>query len=247
MPPIDTPIDTPRRSGVILVAPVAAATALFAGGLGARDALGNSVPASDTAGLVVLGRIQTDVDNSAGAAGDLSANFEAGVFRYANSAGTPLTNADVGHAGFVEDDETVSGNPGNNGIVAGLVVEVDADGVWIDTRYAAILQRNEGISVAVVDNADGTATATIRSRSGRTLLRVWLADTAYGAVDAAETSVAATTGSVITSHTAHGDLECLSDADGDLVLTITAADGALHVNAAAGAATATGTAAITGN
>jgi len=124
-----------------------------------------------------------------------------------------------------------------------------ADGDMIECLLDSGLNQTpdaEDFSVAVVDNANGTATATIEANSQK-LVRVWLSDTAYGAVNAAETSVAAATGAVITSHTAHGDLECATDADGDLVLTITAADGAMHVNVAVGGVLKTANAAITGN
>lgn len=138
--PITESIDTPTRSGEIVNLPVAAATALFAGGLAALDAAGNAVPASDTAGLKVIGRVEEDADNSAGAAGDLSVNLRRGVFRFANSAGDALTKADVGTAAIVEDDATVGdGSTPTNDIVAGLIVAVDADGVWIDTTFAAAL------------------------------------------------------------------------------------------------------------
>lgn len=104
----------------------------------------------------------------------------------------------------------------------------------------------EDFSVAVVDNEDGTATATIEANSQK-FVRVWLSNTALGAVDAAETSVVAATGAVITSHVAHGDLECATDSDGNLVLTIDAADGAMHVNVAIGGVVKTATATISGS
>lgn len=121
-----------------------------------------------------------------------------------------------------------------------------ADGDEIEVIIDSASEPQNDFSIAVVDNEDGTATATIEANT-RSLVRVWLANTAYGAVDAAETSVAATTGTVITSHTAHGDLECVTDADGDLVLTITAADGAMHVMADVGSKIKTANATITGN
>lgn len=140
MPPITEAIDTPERSGDIVNLPVAAATALFAGGLGAINAAGDVVPASDTAGLKVIGRIEDDVDNSAGAAADLSVNIKRGVFRFANSPTDTLTKAAVGTAAIVEDDETVGdGTTPANDIKAGLIVAVAADGVWIDTRLAPAL------------------------------------------------------------------------------------------------------------
>lgn len=137
---ITAPIDTPVRSGETINLPVAASTSLFTGGLGARNAAGDIVAAANTDGLEVLGRIEQDVDNSAGAAGDLSVNIRKGVFRYANSAGNALSKAHVGKRCYVEDDETVAVAVVGNNVVAGEVVAVDADGVWIDTAKAPALQ-----------------------------------------------------------------------------------------------------------
>ncbi len=52
---LTAPIDTPERAADLVQVPVAAATHLYAGGLAARNAAGNLVPASDTAGLRVVG------------------------------------------------------------------------------------------------------------------------------------------------------------------------------------------------
>jgi|AntRauMFilla1563_2_1112583.scaffolds.fasta_scaffold00374_11 hypothetical protein len=145
---------------------------------------------------------------------------------------------------FAGDDGTISATgsiklgltkeaaPGANAEIECLLLDPEVDA--------------EDFSVAVVDNEDGTATATVESNQ-LSLVRAWLSNTALGAVNPAETSVAATTGAVITSHTAHGDLECATDADGDLVLTITAADGAMHVNVSIGGIVKTATATISGN
>jgi len=148
---ITKPIDTPSRSGSSVSLPVAAATALFAGGLIALNAAGDAVPASDTASLKVIGRCAADVDNSAGAAADLDVVVERGVYRFANSTTDTLTKADVGTAAIVEDDETVGdGTTPAQGIVAGLIVAIDADGAWIDTSRAAELQSQATLDARVV-------------------------------------------------------------------------------------------------
>lgn len=136
---ITAPINTISRSGASVSLPVAAATALFAGGLIALNAAGDAVAASDAAGLKVIGRCAADVDNSGGSAGDATVVVERGVFRYANSGDDTLTKADVGGSAIVEDDETVGdGTTPTHNIVAGLILAVDADGVWIDTTLATL-------------------------------------------------------------------------------------------------------------
>lgn len=147
--PITAPIDTPSRAGDIVALTVAAATSLFAGGLAARNAAGDIVAAADTANLEVLGRIEEDVDNSAGSAGDLTVNIRKDVFRYANSGDNALSKAHVGNRCYVEDDATVASDPGDNNIVAGEVVAVDDDGVWVDTRKAPVLQLAEALEIRI--------------------------------------------------------------------------------------------------
>jgi hypothetical protein len=149
-----TPIDTPTRAGHFVYLPLAAATLIFAGTLVARNADGRAVPASDTAGLRVIGRACETVDNSAGAAGDLSINIEPGIFKFANSATAAVDADDVGKLAVVEDDNTVA-ETSDNKVAAGRVVEVASDGVWIDTRYAAFGLR----SVPALTSADGVAAA----------------------------------------------------------------------------------------
>ena len=146
------PILTDERPGVLRYLPLAAATKIPSGALVAIDANGRAVNAANTAGLRVIGRAEETVDNSAGAAGDLSINVKVGEFKYANSVANAITVAMVGKRAFVEDNQTVA-NAGTNGVVAGRITGVDSDGVWINTRSAAL---NAAI---VATSTDGTAGA----------------------------------------------------------------------------------------
>lgn len=128
-------VNTSTRTGDIVYLPLAAATKIFAGSLVARDAAGRAVPASDTAGLRVVGRAEETVDNSAGLADALSINLRLGVFKYANSATNAVDPDDVGKMAVVEDDQTVA-ETSTNKVCAGRILAVDSDGVWIDTRFA---------------------------------------------------------------------------------------------------------------
>jgi len=147
-------IDTPTRTGTYIHLPLAAATLIYAGTLVARDAAGRAVPAADTAGLRVVGRAAHTVDNSTGAAGAASINIEPGVFKYANSESNAIDADDVGKHALVEDDQTVA-ESSTHGVIAGRIVEVDADGVWIDTRYAYFGLR----TLVTPTSTDGAAAA----------------------------------------------------------------------------------------
>lgn len=125
--------DTRERSGQIQNIPLAADTKVFLGGITCRDANGRAVPGSDTAGLKVVGRAEQTVDNTDGAAEALFVNVKRSVFCFANSEGDAVTQAHIGQFAFVEDDETVASDSTHK-VKAGRVVDVDDDGVWVDTR-----------------------------------------------------------------------------------------------------------------
>lgn len=132
--PATTEINTPERPGLTTRYPVAAATIIYAGILAALNSSGYLVPASDTAGLRVVGRAEQTVDNSAGAAGALSCDVKEGVFKFSNSAGDAVDANDVGKTCFVEDDHIVCEAGATHKVQAGRVVAVDSDGVWVDCR-----------------------------------------------------------------------------------------------------------------
>lgn len=128
---------TPDRKGEVLELPAAAAKKFFAGALGALDAAGRATPGATATTLKGLGRIETYVDNSAGAAGAVNVRIRMGCFRWANStSGDLITTADIGADCFIVDDQTVAKtNGGTTRSVAGKVVDVDALGVWVRSGF----------------------------------------------------------------------------------------------------------------
>ncbi len=126
--------NTAARSGQQLALPVAAATVIYMGSMVAVDAAGNAVPASDTAGLKVVGRAMQQVDNSAGLAGDLTVQVDRlAAFKFANSATVPVTAANLFQPVMVADDQTVAATS-TNSIAAGVAVQIDPDGVWVEIK-----------------------------------------------------------------------------------------------------------------
>ena len=110
---------------------------LYAGGMLAMNISTLEVQmASDSAGLVVLGRCPKYVDNTADS--EVS-NVDFGVFQYANSTTYPLTKAYIGKVCYVEDDNTVGHGPGTNAVKAGIVYDVDDEGVWVTQKPQSIL------------------------------------------------------------------------------------------------------------
>ncbi len=126
-------INTPERPGNVTAYPVAANTTIYAGTLVALNSDGRAIPAADTAGLRVVGRAEQTVTNGA-TAGAISIDVKEGIFRFANSATDAVDANDRGKACFVEDDNTVSEVGATHRVLAGRVLDVTADGVWVDVR-----------------------------------------------------------------------------------------------------------------
>lgn len=126
--------NTPQRAGDDFNAPVAAAVKIFTGSLVALDAAGDATPGAVSLTLTALGRAQETVDNTGGAAGDVSVEVRKGVFRFANSAAADLIiRADIGNDCFIVDDQTVAKTNGTSTrSAAGKVVDVDGAGVWVE-------------------------------------------------------------------------------------------------------------------
>lgn len=141
MPPLTSDRNTPQREGLEFVMPVAAAAHLFAGGQAAVNASGNIVPASADATLTVVGRIEEEVDNSSGGNGDRSVRIKRGLFRFANSSSSDeITLADIGAPAYVVDDQTVAKTSNSWARpVAGEIMFVDAEGVWVAIGYRGLL------------------------------------------------------------------------------------------------------------
>ncbi|HSX60261.1 MAG TPA: hypothetical protein VLF18_08690 [Tahibacter sp.] len=125
--------NTPRRSGDQFAFPVAAATTIYAGGMVTLLATGGyAVPAGTASAGVCVGMAEETVVNT-GAAGDLTVPVRRGVFRYANSAsGDLIARADIGNVCYLVDDQTVAKTDNSAARKeAGVIVDVDAVGVWV--------------------------------------------------------------------------------------------------------------------
>ena len=103
--------------------PVAATTTIYKGSMVAIDGSGYLVPASDTAGLVVVGVADEKVDNSAGANGDLNCRvLTGGTFKFAASS---ITQAMLGDMMYAVDDQTFD-NTSANLIAVGILVKYES-------------------------------------------------------------------------------------------------------------------------
>lgn len=124
---------TPSRDGKTFNRAVAAGVKIFQGGLTCLSATGFATPGAAATTLVADGVALATVDNSAGADGDVSVEVEKGTFRFANSAaGDAITRAEIGDDCYIVDDETVAKTDGGaTRSIAGKIVDVVAQGVWV--------------------------------------------------------------------------------------------------------------------
>lgn len=124
---------TPRADGPQQSYPVKTNVNLFAGTIGVIDAAGFLTKGSVATTQKSVGRIVDNYDNTGGADGAITGLVEEGTFRFANSsAGDLIALADVGSDCFIVDDQTVAKTNGTNTRSrAGKIVNVDAQGVWV--------------------------------------------------------------------------------------------------------------------
>jgi hypothetical protein len=125
--------NTPAQLGDIQSYPVAASTKIFAGALVVLAASGFAAGGTTATGLTAVGRCEKQADNSEGANGDKNVDARAGVFRFENSAGADeITIAEIGDNCFIVDDQTVAKTDATSTrSIAGKIVQVDAQGVWV--------------------------------------------------------------------------------------------------------------------
>jgi len=132
MAALTTARNTPERSGDVLGYPVKASVKPIQGGIAVLNG-GYAAPGTAATGLIAIGRFDETVDNSAGSNGDASVRVKRGTFKFGNSAaGDLIAQADVGADCYIVDDQTVAKTSGTNTrSVAGKIIAVDADGVWV--------------------------------------------------------------------------------------------------------------------
>jgi hypothetical protein len=129
---LSAPRNTPERNGEIIALPVATSVKIYEGGLVVVDA-GYAKPGAEATGLIAAGRAEEFVDNSTGQDGDATVKVKRGCFKFANDTTDPVDQSHVLSDCYIVDDETVSSSHATNTrSVAGKVIAVEADGVWVE-------------------------------------------------------------------------------------------------------------------
>ncbi len=125
--------NTPYMDGELIPVPVGAAKTIYAGALIAADATGYAIPGATATTLTALGRAEEYVDNSGGADGAVNVLVRRGkAFKFANDGSDPVGQAQMGTDCYIVDDQTVAATDGTGTrSVAGKVLGVESDGVWV--------------------------------------------------------------------------------------------------------------------
>lgn len=156
---------TPQLNGtqvipMIFDLPLKADAVVYSGGVVCTDSSGYVIPGGAALGLIVRGVAQQSKDNTGGANGAKTVRVFAGVFKLKNSSsGEALTITEVGKNCYLVDDEQVSktDNSGTRSL-AGVVVAVDTDGVWVLLGISAPAQTALQSGTATL--ASGTVTVS---------------------------------------------------------------------------------------
>lgn len=146
--------NTAERTGEYVSMTVASGSVIYAGAMVCENGSTYAVPAVDSSGYVVIGCAVEKADNTtAYYSSTKTVKVKRGTFRWAN--GGSFTDANIGDFAYVSDDQTVTtAASATQDVVAGVIIDVDSDGVWVDT-YAI---GGSGAAAFTTVSASGAAT-----------------------------------------------------------------------------------------
>lgn len=161
---------TVRQSHAGLVAELAIlnAAVIYGGNLLAIDYASEAQMAANTVGLRVIGIAPKEVNN---AADGLYTGVENDIYLLANSSTSPLTRANIGQVCYVEDEATVASFT-TALVAAGLVVDVDANGVYVDLTPAALAQARATAALVIVAKTDDYTVTAAQAFAGNVVFTV---------------------------------------------------------------------------
>ena len=123
--------NTVHKFGELIEVPMATGKKVYAGGIVAADANGYATPGATATTLTYLGRAEQTVNNTGGNGALTVIVRRKNIFKWKNSGTDAVVQADLGKSCYIEDDQTVSRTSTGKSI-AGKVLGIDTDGVWIE-------------------------------------------------------------------------------------------------------------------
>lgn len=118
----------------------------------ALNSSGKTVAATDAASIRVIGVCCAEAD-------DGKIQVVNGIFKLKNDATHAVPRSHIGKHCYVKNKATVDSNGGTNKVIAGLVVDVDSEGVFVDTTPNAMASQ-KAIAAAITDLTPASATAS---------------------------------------------------------------------------------------
>lgn len=123
-----------EKEDVFSLVPMKGSTTLYQGALVVMDS-SLAVPGRTATGLTAVGISEATIVNS-GADGAARASVKRGVFKFANHGADAVVAGDVGQNCYIIDDQTVAKTSASSTrSIAGKVIDVDSDGVWVRVGY----------------------------------------------------------------------------------------------------------------
>jgi len=162
-------VNTPMRDGHAAGYVQGASNVVYGGAIAAISTnTGMVVPATDTPGLVVVGMIGDTSDNG----GINAARYQPtrkvwvnrGIFRWDNGDAVPFGLADIGQMAYIQTDHAVQRAASSAAAIpVGIVVDVDADGVWVDVSSLSRQLSANLAALAVTGNASVGGSLAVQS------------------------------------------------------------------------------------
>lgn len=125
--------NTPLQDAGVVSVPMAGGVVIYAGALVVANAAGFAQPGTTADDLTYIGRAEASVSNAGGANGARRIQVRRLLaFKWANDGS--INQSTFLRTAYIVDDQTVSASDGagSSRSVAGRVVGIDPDGVWIE-------------------------------------------------------------------------------------------------------------------
>jgi len=198
-----------RMQGMLASYLMNASTKIYGGSLVVCDTDGYARVGVNTTNYICLGRAEETLDNT-GIDGAKRLDVREGVFKWANSGSAAVAQAHVGRVCYIEDDQTVTSTAGN-GVIAGTVVEVETDGVWVATFRG---MTGAGFAGYLPSGAIETVTSGALDPGKRTTLVSCTGTVAYTLADGTIEGQRKTIRVIVAASTPDGTLTPATFADG---------------------------------
>jgi len=131
--PLTADRNTPSMDGELIAVPVATATTIYAGSIVVANPNAYAPPASTATTLQYLGRAEETVVNAGANGAKTILVRRKQAFKWGNYASDAIVQADLGKTAYIFDDAQVAKTSGGSTrSIAGKIIQLDSDGVWIE-------------------------------------------------------------------------------------------------------------------